>query len=86
MSSFGCLSSSKIGNFYRESITGPQKMIGSLEYLYEERLRDLRQFSLEKRRLRGDSINACKYLKCERQVDGARYFSLIFCDSTRGNR
>ena len=61
-------------------------MMKGLKHLsYEERLRELGFFSLEKRRLRGDLIAAFQCLKAYRKAGGWGLFVRGCSDRTRGN-
>jgi len=62
------------------------KMIRGMEHLsYEERLRELGLFNLEKRRLQRDLVLSFQYLKGASKKDGDKLFSRSCSDRTRDN-
>ena len=61
-------------------------MIQGLEHLsYEDRLKGLGLFSLEKRRLQRDFIRDCQYLSGVYKQEGNQLFTRVDSDRTRGN-
>ncbi|PKU44192.1 hypothetical protein llap_5505 [Limosa lapponica baueri] len=61
-------------------------MIRGLEHLcYEDRLRELGLFSLEKRRLQGDIIVAFQYLRGAYRNSGEILFTMACSDRMREN-
>ncbi|KAJ7409182.1 hypothetical protein WISP_116069 [Willisornis vidua] len=63
-----------------------RKMIKGLEHpSHKGRLRELVLFTIKKRRLRGDLINAYQYLKGGYEEDGSRLFSVVPSNRARGN-
>ena len=61
-------------------------MIRGLEHIpYEDRMRELRLFSLEKRKLQGDLIAAFQHLKGAHKKAREGLFTRACSDRTRGN-
>jgi len=58
---------------------------GMKQLSYEERLRELELFSLDKRRLWRDTIAAFQYLKGAYRKAGKGLFTRVSSDRTRGN-
>lgn len=61
-------------------------MIKGLEKrIYDEKIKELGLFSLEKRRLRGKPLMVFKYMKGWHREDGEQLFPICTKNSTRGS-
>ena len=80
----GCINTSVV-NRLREVIQWKAtKMIQGMEHLtYRDKLKELKLFSLEKRRLQGGLLAAIQYVKVSYRKKGDRLFSSICGDRTR---
>lgn len=85
MSSFRFPSKKDLGIVERVQCRATKMMMGQEHLFCEESLRELELFRLNKRRLKGDPTNVCKYLKGRYNEDRARYFSVVPRASTRGS-
>ncbi|KAK4831148.1 hypothetical protein QYF61_015451 [Mycteria americana] len=75
----------RYGHIGESPTKGTWMMRRQEQLTYEARMRGLGQFSLKKRRLRGDLINVYEYLRQDSKEDGARLFSGVPSDKTKGN-
>ena len=64
---------------------GPLRWSEGWSTFYEEMLRELGLFSLEKRRLQGDLTVAFQYMKGAYKQEGEWLFTRVDGDRTRGN-